>query len=37
VVGTADPDAVRQNLARLAAPIPDDLWRALEAAGNIRA
>lgn len=37
VVGTADPDAVRQNLARLAAPIPDDLWRALEAAGYIRA
>jgi len=37
LVGAADPDAVRQNLARLTAPIPDELWEALAAAGYIRA
>jgi D-threo-aldose 1-dehydrogenase len=35
LVGAADPDAVRQNLARLTAPIPDELWQALAAAGHI--
>lgn len=35
VVGTADPDAVLQNLARLGAPIPEELWAALAAAGYI--
>ncbi|WP_210415911.1 aldo/keto reductase [Humibacter ginsenosidimutans] len=29
VVGTANPDAVRENLARLAADIPESLWSAL--------
>jgi D-threo-aldose 1-dehydrogenase len=35
LVGAADPDAVTQNLARLTAPIPDELWQALAAAGHI--
>lgn len=37
VVGTANPDAVRQNLQRMAAPIPDDLWAALAVGGFIPA
>ncbi|MGN6199566.1 aldo/keto reductase [Humibacter sp.] len=37
VVGTANPDAVRQNLQRMQAPIPDDLWAALAAGGFIPA
>lgn len=37
VVGTADPDSVRQNIARMKAPIPDELWGALAAAGCVPA
>ena len=37
VVGTANPEAVRQNLARVDAPIPDELWQALAADGLIPA
>jgi D-threo-aldose 1-dehydrogenase len=37
VVGTANPDAVRENLARLAADIPDALWQTLAERGLIPA
>ncbi|GAB3795931.1 aldo/keto reductase [Humibacter antri] len=37
VVGTANPDAVRQNLQRMVAPIPAELWAALAAEGFIPA
>ncbi len=37
VVGTAHPDAVRQNLARMRAPIPQELWDALARRGLIPA
>ena len=37
VVGTANPDAVRQNLQRMGAPIPNALWSALAAGGFIPA
>jgi hypothetical protein len=30
VVGGGRPDQVRQNAERMAAQIPDELWRALE-------
>lgn len=37
VVGTANPESVRQNIARMNAPIPESLWKALAAAGYIPA
>jgi D-threo-aldose 1-dehydrogenase len=35
VVGTANPESVRQNIARMNTSIPESLWRALAAAGYI--
>jgi D-threo-aldose 1-dehydrogenase len=35
VAGSADPDAVRENAARMAASVPDELWSALAARGLI--
>jgi D-threo-aldose 1-dehydrogenase len=37
VVGSANPDSVRQNIERMNAPIPDELWAALAADGFIPA
>jgi D-threo-aldose 1-dehydrogenase len=36
VVGAATPDQVRENLARLAAPVPEELWGALRDEGLVR-
>ena len=35
VVGTANAASIRENLARMAAPLPDDLWQALADRGLI--
>lgn len=37
VVGSADPEAVRQNASRMVAPVPDALWEALASEGLIPA